>query len=49
MSDNSIKRSMKVVSFYKEALEGCVHLSDKSIKRLLKSMAMCLTILYRDS
>jgi len=41
VSDNSIKRSMKVVSLYKEALEECVYLSDMSIKRLLKDVFIC--------
>ena len=41
MSDNSIKRSMKIVSFYKEALEECLHLSDRSIKKLLKGVFIC--------
>jgi hypothetical protein len=30
---------------YTEALEGCVHLSDKSIKRLLNDVFICQTIL----
>ena len=32
---------LSVRQIYKEDLEGCVHLSDKSIKRLLKGVFIC--------
>jgi hypothetical protein len=35
--------SSSVRQVYKEALEGCLHLLDKSIKRLLKDVFICQT------
>ena len=36
---------LSVRQVYKEALEGCLHLSDKSIKRILKDVFICETSL----
>jgi hypothetical protein len=35
--------SLSVNQIYKEALEECVYLSDKSIKRAVKDMFICQT------
>jgi hypothetical protein len=34
---------LSVRQVYKEALEGCLHLSDKSMKRILKGVFICQT------
>ena len=36
---------LSVRQVYKEAREGCLHLSDKSIKRFLKGVFICQTSL----